>query len=123
MGHFRRLQGEPDRPLDTTPVELPIGARRPASLQDYIARMVRDAVSAERGEEFESWEESDDFEEDDPDTLDFSQYELQSLQDEASIQDYGLEADPKFKRAQAPSEAPQETISGQPDPNAEPMKE
>lgn len=119
MGSFKRMRGAPEKPLDPTPVEMPIGYTRPRSLQDYIATMVRQAVMAEQEEEFETWEESDDFEEEDPDTLDFSKYELQELQDEGSIRDYG--PDPADKEI-GPEEAPQEANSGPPDPNEVPAE-
>lgn len=121
MGTINRMKGAPEPLLDTTPMELPIGFRRPPSLQEYIARMVRDAVELEKGEEFESWEESDDFEEEDPDTLDFSKYELQELQQEHSIQDYGPDPDPDYKAAPAASEEPTHN-SGPPDPDAVPAE-
>lgn len=93
---MRRMQRPPDPPADNTPIELPLGARRPPTLQDQIARMVRAAVEAEQGQQYESWEESDDFEEENPDTLDFSKYELQMLHEENSIRDYGPEPDANF---------------------------
>lgn len=113
MGNINRMKGAPEPLRDTTPIELPLGAHRPRSLQDYIATMVRQAVEAERGEEFESWEDSDDFEEEDPDTLDFSRYELQDLQEEVAIRDYGPDPDP---------EPPQPTAAS-PDPNVVPAEE
>lgn len=119
MGTMKRMNGAPEIQRDTTPMEIPIGAQRPRSLQDYIATMVRQAVMAEKDEEFETWEESDDFEEEDPDTLDFSRFELQELQDVGSIADYG--PDPADKEI-ALQEAPQEDNSGPPDPDAVPAE-
>lgn len=118
MGSYSRMQGPPEKELDPTPIEMPVGAMRPRSLQDLVAQMVKSAVEAERGEEFESWEESDDFEEEDPDTLDFSAYELQEIQSEAHIRDFGPDPDPEVPEAQ---EAPQEDNSGAPDQNEPPM--
>lgn len=131
MGAYTRMRGCPEEPEDNTPLEMPLGRHRPLSLQDFIARSVRDALAAESGEDFETWEESDDFEEDDPDTLDFSRYELHETSLEPAIRDFGPDPDGEFASAgvghergsQTPSEAPKETISGQPDPNVEPMKE
>lgn len=74
--------------LDTTPVEMPLGFGRPTPLQDMIANMVRQAVELEKGEEFESPEESDDFEEEDPDLLNISRYTLQELDDETPMTFY-----------------------------------
>lgn len=70
---------------DPTPVEAPLGASRPTPLHDIIARMVRQAVHEEKGDEFETPEEADDFEEEDPDTYDLSPYELAALQEETPI--------------------------------------
>ena len=112
---FARMAGGPDKPLDTTPVEMPLGASRPLPLQDIIARMVRDAVQQEQGEEFESWEDSDDFEEEDPDVLDMSPYTFQDLQDETPIS--AMEP-PQEGDNPPPQEAPQEMTGDQPDPNA-----
>ena len=67
--------------IDNTPIEMPFGARRPETLADTVARMVKAGIEAEKDEEFESIEEADDFEEDDPDTLDMSPYEFEQLDD------------------------------------------
>lgn len=115
MGNFRRMQGAGDRPADNTPVEMPLGARRAPSLADQIARMVHQAIEAEKGSEYGSWEEEDDFEEEDPDVLDFSKYELQELQEEMAIRDYGPDPDGKFG---AESVGHKET-GDPPDPDAE----
>lgn len=122
MGHFNRMQGPPEPELDCTPIELPLNARRPRSLQDYIATMVQHAVMAERGEEMESWEESDDFEEEDPDTLDFSRYELAELQEEHAIRDYGPDPDTEFAAPSVGSQEVSQDNSGPPDPNAVPAE-
>lgn len=80
---LRARYGSPDPEiLDDTPLEMPLGARRPTPLHDIIARMVRDAVSQETGDVWETPEEADDFEEEDPDTLDFSPYEFDELSEE-----------------------------------------
>lgn len=122
MASINRMSGGPEPEMDCTPIELPIGARRPTSLQDYIATMVRNAVEAEKGEVFESWEESDDFEEEDPDTLDFSRYELAELQEEHAIRDYGPDPDNEFAAPSVGSqEAPQDN-SGPLDPNEVPAE-
>jgi hypothetical protein len=79
--------GRPDpEKLDDTPIEMPLGARRPRPLQELIARMVKEAVEDETGEEFDDIEEEDDFEEEDPDTLDFSPYEFAEIQEEYPVE-------------------------------------
>lgn len=61
---------------DPTPVEMPLGFRRPPTLQEEIQRIVRIQMSQQAQEHgFESFEEADDFEvDDDPDPL--SAYEV-----------------------------------------------
>lgn len=73
--------GDPEK-LDTTPVEMPIGYMKPTPLQDLIAQMVQTAIQTEKQEEFETMEEADDFEEEDPDVLDMSAYTLQDIPEE-----------------------------------------
>lgn len=94
--------------LDTTPIEMPLGACRPTPIQDLIARMVRQAIVEEKGIEPETWEESDDFEEEDPDTLDFSRYELLDIGEEPAIKDFNPDPDP----------VPPVETGDPPDPNA-----
>lgn len=107
--------GAPDpEKLDQTPVEMPMGATRPSPIHELIARMVREAVQNETGDEFESMEEADDFEEDDPDVMDMSAYEFDEIQE-----DYTPPLDP----VEIPPEAPQEIIrddsNGEPDQDPE----
>ncbi len=64
---------------DETPVEMPLHACRPTPLNELIARMVHQHVEAEKNEGFETFEESNDFEEEDPEVLDMSPYELSEL--------------------------------------------
>lgn len=121
MANIRRMAGGPERELDTTPIEMPLGACRPTPLQDIVARMVREAVAIEKGEEFESWEENNDFEEEDPDVLDLSPYELQELPDEAVDPTHNPDYQTKdfvLPEASQASEAPQEQPGDQPDPDA-----
>jgi hypothetical protein len=110
MSTFRSRPVEDEPKLDTTPVEMPIGFSAPTPLADMIARMVREAVAKEEGDEFESMDEANDFELDDIDDelLDFSPYELHDLEPEFE--------DPPAEPAQTPSEAPQETITPPEDP-------
>lgn len=86
-------QGEPED-LDLTPVEMPLGGVRPKSLNEIVATMVKSAIEAEQGEEFETFEEADDFEPEDEDMmlLDMSKYTLQDV-------DEGIHEDPDPPRA------------------------
>lgn len=73
-------------PCDPIPVAMPIGYTRPTPIHDLIAKMVRQAIIDEKGDEFESIEEADDFEEEDPDTLDLSPYTLTELNEQEPLQ-------------------------------------
>lgn len=75
--------GRPDpEELDPTPLEMPLGACTPPPLSHMIATMVRQAIETEKGDEMETYDEANDFTEDDPDTLAMSQYELTAMEDE-----------------------------------------
>lgn len=73
---------------DPTPVALPIGAKRPESLQQQIARMVRSQFLLRRqADGFESPEEADDLDPDDDDSSGFppSPWELSADQDGSAL--------------------------------------
>lgn len=108
-------------PLSDQPVELPLGATQPTPLHVLVARMVREHVAAERDEAVPSIEEEDDFEEEDPDTLDFSsQYDLSEVTEEpisSSVLSDPPDEEIDSALSEALSEAPQETPAASPDPN------
>ena len=80
---FNHHGGKPDpEELDETPLEIPAGATVPMSLNEMIAKFVRQEVEMERNEEMESFEEADDFEPEDEALLDLSPYSLQELPDD-----------------------------------------
>lgn len=111
--------GEPDQEkLDTTPVEMPLGYTRPTPLQDLIATMVRDAVQQENQEDFETLEEADDFEEEDPELLDMSRYELTELNEEVPLAD--LAEDPQAP--EEPVDPPPNDQVSDPEPVEEPAE-
>ena len=68
--------------LDTTPVEVPLEMTRPPTIKEELQRYVRYEVSKIGQEEgFETFEEADDFEEEDlPEWS--SEYELLDMEDE-----------------------------------------
>lgn len=75
--------GSPDvEQLDCTPMEMPLGFAKPTPIHELIARAVRQEIDQQGEDQHETWEEADDFEEEDPDVLDFSAYEFEHLQDE-----------------------------------------
>lgn len=96
-------------PLDPTPMEIPLGACQPESLEQLVAKYMRIQIEQEKGEEFESFEDANDFEEEDPDTLWLdTRYTLQEVEPEAIDPGYDPEKPP-----QAAQEAPQEEIGTQ----------
>jgi len=76
MGRY--ASGEGPEQLDPTPKEMPAGCFRPKSLQEMMAEMLREHIEASKYEEegFETYEEANDFEEEDPDILEMSPYTL-----------------------------------------------
>lgn len=103
------------------PVAMPINCERPPSLEALVAKYVHETMTQKENVAKETWEEADDFEEDDPDTLDLSKYEFVNLQDDF---------DPKYDPfahvetpSQTPQEAPQEEISTTDGPNHQSKEE
>lgn len=78
--------------------------------------MVRNEVEKEKQESFGSLEDEDDFEEEDPDTLDFSKY---VLDEDTAEEPIVLQAEREALEA-SPSPHPDETLQtgDQPDQNA-----
>lgn len=75
-----RNEGPED--LDPTPMELPLGAKPPMTLQEMIAMMVRQERMSEDDGEFETFEDAEDFEPDkevEEELLDMSPYTLVEL--------------------------------------------
>lgn len=92
--------------------EMPVGYTRPTPLQDLIASMVREAVIQEKGEEMETLEESDDFEDVNPDVLDMSPYTIPEATEE-----FPIEPDPEPPQSPpAEPEATGDTIAQEPLP-------
>lgn len=112
---YARMQGPTEDVMDKTPVAMPIGWDKPDPLHEQIARLVREAVQAETGEEVGDFDEEDDFVEEDEDLLDFSAYEFPEIQE-----DY-LEPPPEVALPQAAQEEqPKEPDPGVVDPEKEP---
>lgn len=110
--------GRPDPETNSgIPLEMPFGACRPTPLEELIARMVRQEVMSRTNSEPETFEESNDFEDDDdPDLLDISPYELTEVTEEYEMTPQTVseaasetnEADPKATprpESSGPSEA------------------
>lgn len=80
---------------DPTPVEVPLGYRRPEPLNQLIKRLVRTELSQQAelaGED--TWEEADDFDMDDEDPDPLSEYELRDM-DEEFDDDYTVRPEPE----------------------------
>ncbi len=85
---FRELLGMPRREriharvrvpevLDPIPLELPVGYNAEPSMRDLVQEYVRGALSQQAAEEnLGTFEEEDDFEEENPNLLDLSGYEV-----------------------------------------------
>ncbi len=103
--------------LDTTPMAAPVGADRPMTLQEEIQRFIKTEISqAAEDKQMETFEEADDFEEDDPDHVDLTPYNLTQLQEEEP-----LPLDVPEETTQAPQEADlPETDTSDPDADAVP---
>lgn len=102
--------------LDTTPIEMPLGMRRPRPLTEVMAEMIRNHVLDQKSSaEFETWEEANDFEADDLELLDFTKYELAEGDPDFPVDWSGKEDyEEKPKSPQTLSEAPQEPKGEEP---------
>ena len=100
--------GRPDpEVLDDTPVAMPLSACRPPNLTEQIAKMVRAAIQEERQDEMETFEEANDFEEEDPEAIDLSPYELTPMQAEYDPADGDpMQMEPSAEPASSTGEGP-----------------
>lgn len=91
---------------DPTPVEVPLGFRRPPTLQEEIQRLIRVQMSQQaRDTGLETFEEANDFEVDeDPDPL--SQYEVVEMAPEPPTAQEVDEAAPAPKASMGDSSPP-----------------
>ena len=78
-GHHGRDQPRVD-PHDPTPHELFMQETVPLSISEQIAQAVHAQLAAKDDDVWETPEEADDFEEEDPDILDFSPYERHMIE-------------------------------------------
>ncbi len=106
--------------LDNTPVEMPVGYHLPESLADQMRRFIRDEVSAAREIDEGSFEEEDDFEDDDPLLTSYELTDMQEVEEidwsvtdqspaETDDQVEDLVVDPKDEEKPAPSPATVDT--------------
>lgn len=113
--------GQPTRETpDPTPAEMPVGACKPDTLEEIVARMLHAQKMQDAAEGHESWDEANDFEDEDPDVLlDFSPYELQEMVPESDPGFTQLDPEPPAEAAPAaensPSSAEASPEAGKPD--------
>ena len=67
--------------LDATPVEMPIGYQQPESLADQMRRFIRTEVSNQRAENMGSFEEEDDFSDDEEPLTNYETTEMQEIEE------------------------------------------
>lgn len=87
----------PPEKLDTTPIAIPEGAIRPPSIHDEIRRFMRHEQNRIQDAGFETEEEANDFEPEDPDILDLTRYELEPLEHDITSE---LDADAREEQPQ-----------------------
>lgn len=94
----KRLDENGSEVLDSTPVALPVGFKRPESIHDTIRRLIRTERYSRQMEAagYETLEESDDFDVGDEQEFGVSPWELSADQDENFKRDL---ADTKKRRA------------------------
>lgn len=111
---------ESREPESRIPVAMPIGFDRPESLESVFARLLHRHTEERALEGFDSPEEGDDFEDDDPDwLLDMSPYELPSTVPDAPVAFDQLDPGPGLEDgAKAPQNSSQEASdeAGTPEP-------
>lgn len=97
MSLLGRLFGKRDREFNSgIPVEVP-GAKKPLTMQEMIQRYIREEVARDLGHksgEVDTWDESDDFEEEDPDTLPMTHHQVIAMDDSElreEAQAYGID--------------------------------
>ena len=96
-------------PHDPVRLEMPIGMQGPPSMRALVQQYVREAVSEQaHSDDLGSFEEEDDFEEEDPELLDLSGYEIREYEmvEEFPQADASPPEGEAVEEPQAPSEAP-----------------
>lgn len=75
----KRVSEEPGLPVEVVPP----GCGQPESLESMLQRMVRGALSRDaEAKGFDSFEDADDFEEEDPDVISLTHHEVAAMTDE-----------------------------------------
>lgn len=115
------MSGRKEYP-DPTPVEVPLGFKRPPTLQEEIQRIIRAQLSEHaQSRGFETFEEADDFNiDEDPDPL--SPYEVTEMQQEAAFAPEVLDPNAVPNAPQQGSGAPQPPVATPVAPPAQPAQ-
>lgn len=101
---YYRLRKSAKERVDPTPVEVPI--QQPPTLKEMVRSIVRTEVSRAAYEQgFDTFEEHDDFEEEDPDPDFTSRYEVVEMEEE-DIQPPPKAAEPERKAPKGTAEEP-----------------
>ena len=113
--------GSTEDKLDPTPVEMPIGYKVPTSLEQMIAKMIRQERMDEIEDELETFEEANDFTPDEPEDLpDFSAYTLTEAQYEEPTDWYGSgDSQTEEPESNGTEEQPPPQTGDRPDPDDE----
>lgn len=123
MAHDERGREIPD----PTPLEMPLGMRKPESMEDMIRRFVRQEASrVAQAEGMESFEEADDFEVEDDDLSDApTQYMVPEVGPDGPESLDGIKSlDPEEENnKQAKVEVKKQTSTEEPDDGQAPQSE
>jgi hypothetical protein len=95
MQRWLNKQGDGET-LDPTPVEMPADMEVPRTLEEIVGTMLAQEMARVTDDAgFDSWEESQDFDDDDPDLLDFTRFEMSDLDGGDDIEALGDPLDPE----------------------------
>lgn len=130
MGQRQEIMDrEPDKEIpDTTPVHVPGNTQKPPSLREDMRRFIREELSKQaQVHEAETFEDADDFEEENPDLDMLTAYTVIDLKPEEGQMPYDLEANPSLENTEASADGAEgaegseatETPAPSPVPNVE----
>ena len=108
-------KGDIEEP-DQTPVEIPTGMKEPETLEQIMGRMLgKKLADAAQEQGFDSFEEDQDFEDEDPNLLNFTPYEFDELEGDV-IADPERPSEPLEEGEQDPSLPPEDASPRPEDP-------
>lgn len=87
LGRYNLTSTEPEF-NSGIPVEMTVHQERPLSIEEMVQRYVRTTISAAaEDDDADSFEEADDFEEEDPDVIDLTHHQVLAMSDD-EVRDY-----------------------------------